>query len=243
MCLVVIALGAAPQRPLLLAANRDERHSRATQRAGWWAEAPQIFGGRDLAAGGTWLAVDRHGRIAAVTNIRDGAPRSGPRSRGALPIGFLTGTEPAPLYAARAATNGADYAPFSLLLFDGAELAYASNRGPAARLDAGIHAFSNAPYGVEWPKTASARAGVARVVAEPEPVDSLFDLLAEHGRGAAAEEQYLSAHFVAGPVYGTRCSTVIVLDADGTLTFAERSFDADGQITGESRATFAIERG
>jgi uncharacterized protein with NRDE domain len=243
MCLVVIALGAAPHRPLLLAANRDERHERAAQRAGWWSDLPQVFGGRDLEAGGTWLAVDRRGRIAAVTNIRNGERRSGPRSRGALPVGFLTSTEPALSYAARAAADGADYAPFSLLLFDGSDLGYASNRGPATQLDSGIHAFSNAPYGVEWPKTASARAGIARVVAEPEPIDALFDLLAARGRGATAEEQYMSAHFVAGPVYGTRCSTVIVLDADGTLTFAERSFDADGRVTGESRATFTIERG
>ncbi len=242
MCLVVVALGATPRRPLLLAANRDERHARSTQRAGWWPELPRVFGGRDLEAGGTWLGVDRRGRIAAVTNVRDGTPRSGARSRGALPAGFLAAEEPAASYVARAAAAGADYAAFNLLLFDGGSLNYASNRAASAVLRPGIHALSNAPYGADWPKTASAKAGMERLLAEDEPIEALFALLAERGAGTTPEERYLHAHFVAGPVYGTRCSTVVLLDADGTLTFAERSFDAAGEVTGESRATFAVER-
>lgn len=241
MCLVVIALGATPRWPLLLAANRDERHARSTQRAGWWPELPRVFGGRDLEAGGTWLGIDRRGRIAAVTNVRDGAPRSGARSRGALPVEFLAAEEPAASYAARAAAAGSDYAAFNLLLFDGNSLSYASNRAGSTTLRPGVHALSNAPYGVEWPKTASAKSGVERVLAEDEPIETLFALLAERGAGATPEERYLSAHFIAGPVYGTRCSTVILLEADGTLTFAERAFDAAGEVTSESLATFAIE--
>jgi uncharacterized protein with NRDE domain len=242
MCLVVVALGATPRRPLLLAANRDERHARGTQRAGWWRELPQVFGGRDLEAGGTWLGADRRGRIAAVTNVRDGTPRSGSRSRGALPTGFLAAAEPAASYAARAAAAGGEYAAFNLLLFDGSDCRYASNRAASTVLQPGVHAFSNAPYGVEWPKTTSAKAAVEGLLAEDEPIEELFAVLAERGAGTTPEERYLSAHFVAGPIYGTRCSTVILLDADGTLTFAERSFDAAGEVTGESRATFAVER-
>jgi uncharacterized protein with NRDE domain len=227
---------------LLLAANRDERHTRGAQRAGWWSDLRGVFAGRDLEAGGTWLGVDRRGRIAAVTNVRDGTPRSGTRSRGALPADFLAADEPMASYAARAAAAGADYAAFNLLLFDGNDFRYASNRAAGTVLGPGIHAFSNAPYGVEWPKTASAKAGVERLLTEGEPVEELFALLAERGAGATPEERYLHSHFVAGPVYGTRCSTVVLLDAGGTLTFAERSFDAAGEVTGESRATFAIER-
>ncbi len=242
MCLVVVALGATSHLPLLLAANRDERHARSTERAGWWPELPRVFGGRDLEAGGTWLGVDRRGLIAAVTTVRDGVPRAVTRARGALPTGVLAAEGPAASSAARAAAAGSGYAAFNLLLFDGSEFRYASNRAATAALAPGVHAFSNATYGVEWPKTASAKAGVERLLAEADPTEPLFALLAQRGTGTTPEERYLSAPFVAGPVYGTRCSTVILLDADGTLTFAERSFVAAGEVTGESRATFAVER-
>ena len=71
MCLIVVALGATPRYPLIVAANRDEQHARPTASAAWWTAPPGVFGGRDLLAGGTWLAVDRRGRFAAVTNVRD----------------------------------------------------------------------------------------------------------------------------------------------------------------------------
>jgi uncharacterized protein with NRDE domain len=242
MCLVVIALGVAPRYPLLLAANRDERHARPTQSAAWWPEQPRVFGGRDLSAGGTWLGVDRRGRIAAVTNVRDGEPRAAPRSRGELPVGFLASGESAARYAERLHATAADYAAFNLLLVDGQKLHYSSNRAPTLELGAGVHAFSNAPYGADWPKTVSARAGMQQLLQQAAPIEPLFDLLAERSASDSAEERYRSAHFVAGPVYGTRCSTVIVLDAAGTLTFAERSFDAAGERSGEVRETFALDR-
>jgi uncharacterized protein with NRDE domain len=241
MCLVVIALGVADQYPLLLAANRDERHARPTQSAAWWPEQPHVFGGRDLLAGGTWLGVDRRGRIAAVTNVRDSEPRAAPRSRGELPAGYLAIGEPAARYALRLGAAAADFAAFNLLLYDGQELHYSSNRAPTTRLHAGVHALSNAPYGAEWPKTASAGTGVQRLLQHAAPLEPLFALLAERSASESAEERYRRDHFVAGPVYGTRCSTVILIDAGGTLTFAERSFDAAGQLVGEVRETFALE--
>jgi uncharacterized protein with NRDE domain len=241
MCLIVTALGVAPRYPLLLAANRDERHARPTESAAWWPEQPHVFGGRDLVAGGTWLGADRCGRIAAVANVREGEPHLAPRSRGELPAGYLASGESAVRYAARLRAVATDYAAFNLLLYDGQELRYSSNRAPATALGTGVHAFSNAPHGAKWPKTASARAGVVQLLQHAAPIEPLFELLAERSASESAEERYHSAHFVAGPVYGTRCSTVIVLDAAGTLTFAERSFDAAGELVGEVREAFALE--
>ena len=199
-----------------------------------------MFGGRDLLAGGTWLGTDRRGRIAAVTNVRDAEQRAARRSRGELAARYLESGEPAAQYAQRLGA-AADYGAFNLLLFDGYELRYSSNRAPPLRLGAGVHALSNAPYGAEWPKTASARDGVQRLLQDAAPLERLFDLLAERSASESAEEHYRSSHFVAGPVYGTRCSTVIALDAGGTLTFAERSFDAAGRLLGEVRESFALE--
>src|SRR6185295_4968860 len=239
MCLVVVAHAPTARYRLVIAANRDELHARPTRTAGWWPEPPGLLGGRDLLAGGTWLGVDRRGRIAAVTNVRDGTPREAPRSRGALVTEYLGGDEPAASFAARSAAAGAGFAAFNLLLFDGTEINYASNRAPPARLAPGIHALSNAPLGVEWPKTVSAKHSAAQVLAGAEPLEGLFDLLAERSSAGSPEERYRSAHFVVGPVYGTRCSTIITIDDRGVLTFAERSFDAGGSRTGEVRETFA----
>jgi uncharacterized protein with NRDE domain len=241
MCLVVVAHAAAARYRFVIAANRDELHARPTRPAGWWPEPPGLLGGRDLLAGGTWLGVDKRGRIAAVTNVRDGTPREAPRSRGALVTDYLGADEPAGSLAARLAAAGAGFAAFNLLLLDGAELRYTSNRAPPTRLEPGVHALSNAPLGVDWPKTATAKHGVTRLLASADPLEGLFELLATRSTADSAEERYRSAHFVTGPVYGTRCSTVILIDDRGNLTFAERSFDAGGSRTGEVRETLAIE--
>jgi uncharacterized protein with NRDE domain len=242
MCLIVVGLGVAPRYPLIVAANRDEQHARPTARASWWAESPRVLGGRDLRAGGSWLALDRAGRFAAVTNIREPTRPLGSRSRGRLVADFLEGRGSAAEHAARAVDDGAAFGPFNLFVYDGFELWFASNRAAAARLGPGLHAFSNAPAGIVWPKTASARAGVDRLLSDPSPIEPLFELLAEHGDSASAEQHYQRAHFVVGPVYGTRCSTIVLVDAAGRATFAERSFDAAGRRAGEVRETFEIER-
>jgi len=240
MCLIVVGLNATPRYRLLVAANRDEQHARPSRAAAWWPDCPQILGGRDELAGGTWLAVDRHGRLAAVTNIRDVRPRGEVRSRGALAAEFLAGRESAERYTAGAAREGDRYGPFNLLLFDGAELHYASNRAPTTRLEPGVHSLSNAPRDQDWPKVASARDGALALLEHPEPLEPLFALLADRALDAAADTRYRRAHFIVGPVYGTRCSTVVLLDAAGDLTFVERSFDSGGRLVGEVREGFKL---
>jgi uncharacterized protein with NRDE domain len=241
MCLVVAALGVSTCHELLFAANRDERHARPSDAAHWWPDAPDVLGGRDLLAHGTWLAVDRSGRLAAVTNFRDTSAAAAPLSRGALVTGYLRGEQPLDEFAAALDERGSDYGPFNLLLRERGALCVVSNRAPQSELGAGVHALSNAAYGVEWPKVRSARAGMRQVLETPDPVDALFALLAERAGPATGEERYSTSHFIDGPVYGTRSSTVIVIGRDGQLTFAERSFDANARVTNEVRTSFALE--
>ena len=241
MCLVVAALGVSARHELLFAANRDERHARPSEAAHWWPDLPDVFGGRDLLAQGTWLAVDRAGRLAAVTNFRDTSASAAPLSRGALVADYLRGTQPPAEFGAALDGRRGDYGPFSLLLRERGALRVASNRAPPAELAAGVHALSNAAYGVEWPKVRTARAGMRRVLEMPDPIDALFALLAERAPAATSEERYTASHFVEGPVYGTRSSTVIVIGRNSELTFAERSFDATARITNEVRTSFELE--
>ena len=90
MCLILLAWRAHPEYPLVFAGNRDEAYERPSAATAFWADDPRIFGGRDLEKGGTWLGLTRTGRIAAVTNYRDGpAARVAPRSRGELTAAFV----------------------------------------------------------------------------------------------------------------------------------------------------------
>jgi uncharacterized protein with NRDE domain len=236
MCLIVVCVDATPRYPLIVGANRDEQHARPSAAAAWWRDSPHVLGGRDLKAGGTWLAVDRRGRFGAVTNIRDLEAPVGLKSRGMLVAEYLHSAESAEGYAARAMRSGAEFGAFNLLVYDGRELHLASNRTSAGAIGAGIHSFSNAPPGVEWPKTTSVRAGAERLLSQPSPVEPLFALLAER-----SDAGYQRTHFVVGTIYGTRCSTVVLVSAEGRLTFAERTFDASGQLVGEIRESVQLE--
>jgi uncharacterized protein with NRDE domain len=240
MCLVVLAWRASERYPLVLAANRDERHERPTLPAGWWLDEPRVLGGRDLVANGGWLGVDRGGRLAAVTNVRDTAG-AGKRSRGELVAHYLTRADPIAAQLQRVASCRAEYGPFNLLLLDGAELAYCSNRAPDERLARGIHALGNAPLGTGWPKIRRARRGMEEALAAEDPTATLFELLSHREPALEPEDRYRAALFIDGPTYGTRSSTVILVSADGQLTFTERSFDASGRLTGEVVERFRVE--
>lgn len=242
MCLIVIGVGVAPQYPLLVAANRDEQHARPAAPAAWWPDAPHVLGGRDLAAGDTWLAMDRRGRFAAVTNVRDASRPIGMKSRGSLVTGYLAGYDSAAEYAALAERAGPEFGGFNLLVYDGRDLRLASNRAPATALGPGLHSFSNAPPGVDWPKTSSARAGAAALLAHESPLEPLFALLAQRDHSEQPEQRYLRSHFVVGPVYGTRCSTVVLVDTAGRVTFAEQTFDDSGNLVGEVHESFELAR-
>lgn len=84
MCLILLVYRALDGYPLLLAANREESYSRPTAPPQLHAGPPRVVCGTDLAAGGTWLAVNEYGLVTAVTNRpRPGVPPK-PRSRGLL---------------------------------------------------------------------------------------------------------------------------------------------------------------
>lgn len=242
MCLAAFAVGAREDLLLVVAANRDESHLRPAAGADWWAEPAGILGGRDMEAGGSWLAVDRLGRLAAVTNRP--APRGAAfaASRGHLVSDYLAARDSPQGFCARLAETAADYAPCNLVLFDGRRLFHAANRSGAQRLAAGIHVLSNAPLGTRWPKTAFAASRLTACVAaagRPEAlVRQLFAMLETRqlqgdGGERAHPDWRRRAVFVTHERYGTRAATVVLVTRDGEVTFAERCFGSDGRRQGE----------
>jgi uncharacterized protein with NRDE domain len=246
MCLIVIAVQRHRRYPLIVAANRDEFHQRQALAAHLWEDFPDLLAGRDLKAGGTWLGVDRRGRIAAVTNLRVLPPVVAPESRGHLVSRFLQSDLPGAEYLRAVQAMRERYAPFNLLAGDGTGVHVLGGAGPVT-LAGGVHAISNAEFGIEWPKTARAVRETERILAAADDDDAriaeaLFGLLADRVQpddGALPEtgvgielERRLATIFVAAGEYGTRCSTVVLMHRDGSLRFEERSFDAAGNAAG-----------
>lgn len=239
MCLIAVGYNASREFPLVVAANRDERHARPTAAAQWWSH-PHLLAGRDLAAGGTWLGVDRAGRFAAVTNFHEVAAPAPKRSRGELVTRFLAAPVEAAAFAADLVPDLDEYAGFNLLVYDGQALYYVSNRAPGAKLAHGVHAFSNARPGVDWPKTRRARRALVQALETGPDVDALLDVLAERAGERMRNPNPRHTLFVRGEHFGTRSSTVLLVRRDGRLLFAERRYGADASVTGESR--YELER-
>jgi uncharacterized protein with NRDE domain len=106
--------------PLLLAANRDEMLARPwLPPAAHWPNQPDVTGGLDTLAGGTWLALNKAGVVAGVLN-RTGSlgPEQGKRSRGELPLLALRHPTAAAASAALAGLNAADWRSFNLIVAD-----------------------------------------------------------------------------------------------------------------------------
>lgn len=225
MCVAAIAWAAHPRWRLVAIANRDEYHARAATPLSRWDNG--ILAGRDLEAGGTWLGVGL-GRFALVTNRRaPGYPRPGMASRGALVTGWLLGEDAGDV----AAMN-----PFNLFTAgpDGAALS-TNFPGPETRpLAPGIHSLSNGALDEHWHKEARFEAALRDWLDGEAELEALLEPLTDPAPDPARPDDFLSAPFVRGAGYGTRCSTVVAVDRQGLGRIIERRFDADGAVSGET---------
>lgn len=208
-----------------------------------------MLAGRDLAAGGTWLAVDRQRRFAVVTNYREApAARAAGPSRGRLITDYLAATLGPQAYLESLAPVAADYAGFNILCGDAQQLCYASNRAAqlVRPLAPGVYGLSNRLLDTPWPKLTRVRHHFEAWLrtSAPAPLQELMHMLADRTPSVAGEaypadlapewRRALSAPFVQHPVYGTRCSSVVLIAADGGVRLLERRFDAAGECSGET---------
>ena len=265
MCLILFAYRLHRDRPLVLAANRDEFYAREALPAHWWPDVAGagVFGGRDIEAHGTWLAVAGNGRLGAVTNWTE--DRSAPKpsgSRGDLARGFLAGSESARNFMAT--IDGPRYAGFNFIAYDGDELVYVSNRtGETRDLRPGVYGLTNTRLGPgsiagrrhpdskhahsfeEWPKSVFGAAALERVAATAT-TDDLIGLLAQAhvpletpaDRESAPERSY-SPCFIHGAEYGTRASTAVIVGTD-SIEFVEQQYGPFGTLGERSTATIEI---
>lgn len=241
MCLIAFAIGQNPHFPLVVAANRDEFFRRPTATMDWWrpGNGQPVLAGRDLASGGTWLAISSDGRVAAVTNVREGSAEAGSHSRGELPLDALdlnTDVLRACLDAAPARYSG-----FNLVSLSAAGGWYYSNRDahPGRHIHRGVYGLSNHLLQTPWPKLLRLRTAVGHCVetarTDAEPLHSqLLTLLQDttpapdHSlpdTGVGVEtERFLSSPFIIGDHYGTRATTIVTVSDQGQIQVTEQSW-------------------
>lgn len=251
MCLIALALDHDRRFPLVVAANRDEYFERPAQRLAWWTPeggGPAVLSGRDLRSGGTWMGLSAEGRLAMVTNVRQGRPAPDPAapSRGQIPLRWLRGDLRADQFWPGVALGG--HEPFNLIAADfrAGECFWAtSERACPQRLERGLFGLSNGALDDPWPKSERLKSHLGAALGAADSSDQLasmlFAALAERepapddllpATGVPREvERMLSSAFIRSPDgrYGTRVSTVLVAERVGkrlvTQVF-ERTFTA-----------------
>lgn len=243
MCLIVFAWRVVPGVPLIAAANRDEFYARAAAPAAPWPEHPQVYAGRDLQAGGSWMGIgqsDEAGispRFAAITNVRAPAEhRTDAPSRGHLVADYLAGSMTPQDYVAAIRGDSHVYNGYNLVLADRDTLIWFSNKGQddprnGQPLEPGIYGLSNAQLDAPWPKVLKTKAQFASLLCLGAPDEAYFEMLADTTpapdqrlpeTGVPLDvERVLSAVRIETPGYGTRSSTVVKLYANAPAVLQE----------------------
>jgi uncharacterized protein with NRDE domain len=255
MCLILIAVDAHPDFKLVLAANRDEYYERPSEPPHFWQEAPHLLAGRDLVAAGTWLGITKRGRIAAVTNYRDPANvKPAAPSRGKLVSDFLLSDLDSISYLEPIRHEKNRYNGFNLILGNRERITWYSNRSDKiAPLPPGVYGLSNHLLDTPWPKVVRAKALFEEIISTGKElsVDAFFRLLKDQTpasddrlprTGVPIEwERILSPIFITSPSYGTRSSTVLLIDKEDHVTFLDRTFNGHPEPVSTSEFEFVLE--
>ena len=243
MCLVVVAQGVHPDFPFILVANRDEFHDRPSLPMHWWQSPGDVLAGKDELGGGTWLALNKAGDIAVVTNFRENPPFTGPKSRGELPLKFVESEQSGNALGQNLPVS--EYSGFNLLVrrAHGPSIVVRNRPDEAVEeIHSKCFAVSNGPLADEWPKMRRTTQRVSELVTSDKVSEAdLLDVLADNNQadhselpntGIAADmEKFLSSPFIISERYGTRASTIVWL-GHTEARVVEYGFGRDGRQTG-----------
>jgi uncharacterized protein with NRDE domain len=200
------------------------------------------------------MGMTRSGRISLITNYRD--PKNiDPKapSRGQLVSDYLAGNESPEKYLQKLSTNPKVYNGFNLIVGSPDELWYYSNystEGPS-NISPGLHGLSNHLLETPWPKVERGKRKMKSLLTqETVKPEQLFDVLFDDVVAPDAQlpdtgigldrERALSSMFIKSPGYGTRCSTIILIDSKNNVHFSERVFDVTDFSFTEKNFKFSI---
>lgn len=255
MCILFIAVNQHPKYPLIIAANRDEFHQRPTQASHFWERHPNMLAGKDLSAGGTWMGINKAGRIAALTNIRaPGKERENAISRGELVANYLTQGQSSEEYLLQLQNTHENYNGYNLLFgsLDNLQV-YNSFENTSYGLINGVYGLSNASLNSPWPKLDAGRKALADYCRQSGELhyQHLFELLMNDVAANDEDlpktgvpidwERKLSSIFITSAEYGTRSSTVLLVDTNRQCLWEERTFDPEANLLEQKEFSFSIE--
>ncbi|XP_072096955.1 transport and Golgi organization protein 2 homolog isoform X1 [Mobula birostris] len=236
---------------LILAANRDEFYSRPSKPAEFWTNNCNILSGLDMEKGkegGTWLGMSKKGKCAALTNYLQSSSNMEGLGRGFLVPNFLTQDIDGLSYLKKISLQGHLYNGFNLLTADfsstkGDMMCYYGNKSHEEPrvLDPGIYGLCNSLLETPWKKLVHGKKLFTETIQKncslsPKNLtEELLNVMTNEEiqlPAADIEEQgqdfirpilkEFSALFIRTPIYGTRTSTIILVDAEGHVTFTER---------------------
>lgn len=230
MCLILLSWQQHPDYPLIVAANRDEFLARPTQNAAFWPTHDDIYAGRDLEFGGSWFGVNKNGRFAAITNLRD-SERGGDQSRGNIVAEFLQSNSDAATFFQQLENQKSRYRPFNFIASDGVTLGLSSSADDNwTMLKPGLHAVGNTPLHSSSHKIDTALTDFKISLGDqPEQKPLMLFLSDEQASEAHGDEisTALSCRFVRLQGYGTRASTLLFSRKNGAMDYWERNFHAE----------------
>jgi len=237
MCLLIFAYKSHSEYPLILASNRDEFYDRPTAQATWWKDQPEILGGRDLQMQGTWLGINKNGLFSTLTNYRQVVPkRKCKNSRGELINKFLISNQSPKEYVKYLKSNRNNYDGYNIVFGTLEKLCYYSNIGNEfTTLSPGVYGLSNHLLNTQWPKVENAQKQFNTLLQNNIILPkSLFNIMSDTSiapdnnlpsTGVGIEtERLLSPAFIQSPDYGTRCTTLLLIDKEKNVHFEEHSF-------------------
>lgn len=253
MCLIVFANNFHPNYKLILAANRDEFYKRPTEPANFWKDHPELLAGKDLEAGGTWLGITKNGRFSAITNFRDPESlKKNKLSRGKLTLDFLLSIREPKEYIEDLLNDSWKYNGFNLLTGTLKDLYFFSNKlDKPQKLSPGIYGLSNHLLDTPWTKVVKSKNAFKEAIEDEIPsIKKLFDLLADTtvppdnelpDTGVGIEIERIAAPvFIKNDFYGTRSSTVLLINKDDEVLFIEKSLNTNNNQWIESKFEFKI---
>jgi uncharacterized protein with NRDE domain len=254
MCLINFQFQNHPTYKLIVVANRDEEYKRPTKEAQFWDDEPTILAGRDLQQMGTWLGVSKSGRFAALTNFRDPRLPEAPQSRGEIVRNFLTSNLEPLKFIEFLKENRQQYGGYNVLLGNGDALYHYNNIFDETNpIESGTYSLSNCSLNTPWPKVRKGKSELNRVIStmgSSFEIEQLFHMVSDRTKAPIEElpdtgvglelEQSLSPLFIQMPHYGTRCSTIVLIDQNNHISFVERTFQ-EGKFLFDKKFEFTAD--
>jgi uncharacterized protein with NRDE domain len=243
VCLIVFAYKHHPDYKLIFVANRDEFYERPAAPAAFWKEEPSLLAGKDLKEGGTWCGITKTGRLAAITNYRDmKSIKKDAVSRGKIVTDFLSGTSSPELYSKALKDSADQYNGYSLIFGNKSGLYFFSNRKKElVEIKAGIHGLSNHLLNTPWYNVERSKTLFNKAIEKGNNnlTGELFEMLSDDTPSSDDNlpdtgldpklERVISPIFTRTEVYGTRSSTLILIDNNDNVNFIEKSLNSSSK--------------